>query len=206
VQFKHLHAGSNPRLYNHYGRMASVVPLLNENHAYQGVAIVDINKVQQIAVGRNLSEALRQFQRLVGQSGDFAHLENARKLSAVEGLVDRVKQDLTPTGTNYYVVVADSTFALLGSTNEFPLLPLAQAGDRVKIEYVESGESVVPMHSFENLTLHLRHTKGEGDAAARKDESRHANEAKPIQRDLGEKLKGASPDQLRQIEEALEEK
>ncbi len=205
VQFKHLHPG-NPQLYNLYGTMSSIVPLLNENHAYSGVAIANISNVQQVAVGRSLSEAIRQYQRLLGQSGDSAHIDNTRKLSVVEGVIARVKQDLTQAGSVYYIVVDGTKHALVGGTGEFPLLPLAQAGDRVKIEFYASGEAIVPMHSFDNLTLPLEKTAGETAVEARKLESRDANQAKPARRDVEERLKTATPDELRRLNEALQMK
>lgn len=202
VQFKHLHPGS-PQLYNLYGAMSSIVPLLNENHAYSGVAIANINNVQQIATGRSLAEAVRQYQRILGQTGDLASLDNTRKLSVLEGVVARVKQDLTQSGSVYYILLDGAKQAHVGSTGEFPLLPLVQAGDRVKIEFFASGESIVPMHSFENLSLPLQKTAGQTAVEERKLESRDANEVKPVRRDVGERLKNASPEELRKIEEAL---
>jgi hypothetical protein len=175
IQFRHL-SGGDPQLYNLYGTMASIVPLTNDNHSYQGAAIVNINNVNgQIATGRSLAEAIRQYQRLVGQSGDMAHIEKERKLSIVEGVLVRAKQDLTQTGAVYYVVIEGKKQAFIGGTGEFPLLPLAQVGDRVKIEYFASGESVVPIHSFENLTLPLEGLPAQKAVDARKLESRNAN-------------------------------
>jgi len=122
----------------------------------QGVAIVNINNVNgPIATGRSLAEAIRQYERLVGQSGDTGHIEKDRQLSVIEGVVARVKQDLTPTGSLYYIVLEGQKHALLGGTGEFPLIPLVQVGDRVKIGFIASGEVVVPISSFENLTLPL---------------------------------------------------
>ena len=138
-----------------------------------------------------------------GKTGDLASLDNTRKLSVVEGLVARVKQDLTQSGSVYYILVDGAKQAHVGSTGEFPLLPLAQAGDRVKIEFFASGESIVPMHSFENLSLPLQKTAGQTAVEVRKLESRDANEVKPVRRDVGERLKNASPEELKKIEEAL---
>lgn len=202
VQFKHLHPGS-PQLYNLYGTMASIVPLVNENHAYSGVAIANINNVQQIAMGRSLSEAVRQYQRLLGANGDLAHLEKEKKLSVVEGVIARAKQDLAQNGSVYYVVIEGAKQAFVGGSGEFQLLPLAQAGDRVKIEFYASGESVVPMHSFVNLSLPIERSKAEATVDDRKEGSRDANEAKPVRRDVGEILKNATPEQLRKVEESL---
>lgn len=202
VQFKHLHPG-NPQLYNLYGTMASIVPLVNENHAYSGVAIANINNVQQIATGRSLAEAVRQYQRLLGQTGDLANIEKDKALAVIEGVIIRAKQDLSQSGSVYYVVVEGKKHAFVGGTGEFPLLPLAQAGDRVKIEYYASGESIVPMHSFENLTLPIEKKATEKAVDERKQSARDANEAKPVRRDVGEILKNATPEQLRKLENAL---
>lgn len=203
VQFRHLHPGS-PQLYNLYGTMASVVPLVNENHAYSGVAIANINNVQQIATGRSLSEAVRQYQRLLGQTGDLAHLDKEKKLSVIEGVVVRAKQDLTQGGSVYYIVLGGATHAFVGGSGEFPLLPLVQAGDRVKVEYFDSGESVVPMRSLENLTLVLAKTKGESLVDERKRETRDTNEAKPVRRSVEERIRNATPEELKKLEKALE--
>ena len=203
VQFKHLHHGS-PQLYNLYGTMASIVPLVNENHAYSGVAIANINNVQQIAVGRSLAEAVRQYQRLLGTTGDLAHLEKERKLSVVEGVITRAKQDLTQNGSVYYVVIEGAKQAFLGGSGEFPLLPLAQAGDRVKIEFYASGESVVPMHSFTNQSLPIEKSKAEAATTERKEGSRNANEAKPVRRNVEERIKNATPEELKKLDKVLD--
>lgn len=202
VQFKHLHPAS-PQLYNLYGTMASVVPLVNENHAYSGVAIANINNVQQIAIGRSLSEAVRQYQRLLGQTGDLANIEREKSLAVVEGVIARSKQDITQSGSVYYIVVEGAKHAFVGGTGEFPLLPLAQPGDKVRIEYFASGESIVPMHTFKNLTLPIENSAAEKAVDERKEESRKVNEAKPVRRDINERVKGATPDELKKIEDAL---
>lgn len=202
VQFKHLHP-ANPQLYNLYGTMTSVVPLVNENHAYSGVAIANINNIQQIAIGRSLSEAVRQYQRLLGQTGDLAHLANDRKLSVIEGVLARAKQDLAPTGSVYYIVLQGGKQVFVGGTGEFPLIPLAQAGDKVEIEFINSGESIVPMHSFKNLSLVLVQTAGEVSVSERKLTSQEVNETKPVRQNLEERVRNATPKELKILEGKL---
>lgn len=203
VQFKRLHP-KNPQLYNLYGTMASIAPLVNDNYAYSGVAIANINNVQQVVVGRSLSEAVRLYQRQLGQTGDLAHLERENKLIVAEGVIERIKTDITSTGSVYYLVIKGSSHAFVGSSGEFPFIPLAQSGDRVKVEYVASGEAIVPMHSFSNLSLGLKKSAGEIEVGARKESSRAENEAKPVRQGLEQKIKNASPDELKKLEKALQ--
>lgn len=183
VQFKKLYP-QVPQLYNLYGTMASITPLVNDNHAYSGVAIANINNVQQIVVGRSLSEAVRLYQRQLGQTGDLAHLERESKLVVAEGVIERVKTDITPTGGVYYLIIKGGNHAFVGGSGEFPFIPLAQDGDRVRVEYVASGEAIVPMHSFSNLSLNLKKSTGEIAVGARKEGSRTENEAKPVRQSL----------------------
>lgn len=203
IQFKKLHA-TDPQIYNLYGTMASVAPLMNENHAYSGVAIANINNVQQIATGRSLAEAVRQYQRILGQSGDFAHLEKEKRTKVAEAVILRIKQDIAPSGSVYYVVLRDIDKAFVGGSGEFPLLPLADAGDRVRVGYYATNESIVPMVSFDNLTLKITKSIGQTSAKGRAMESRDANEMKPTRRDVEERVKKMSPDEMRALQKALE--
>jgi hypothetical protein len=202
VQFKRL-SGADPQLYNLYGTMSSVVPLVNENHAFSGVAIVPINNVQQIAIGRSLAEALRQYQRVLNQPGRLAGLEKEQSFAVAEGVISRIRQDIAQNGSTYYVVLHGGQQAFIGGTEKFPMIPLAQEGDRVRIRYYASGESIVPMHAFDNLTLVLKKSLAEADADVRNAESQRANEVKPVRNDLAEQLKSATPEQLLRAKEAL---
>lgn len=203
VQFKHLQP-ADPQLYNLYGTMASVMPLVNENHAFSGVAIVSIGDVQQVAVGRSLREALRQYQRLLSQPGGFASIEKSKSLTVAEGLIERKAQDLTQNGSVYYIVLRGGKQAFVGGTEKFPTLPLVQIGDRVRVEYFASGESIVPMREFANLTLVLDKSLAEETAEKRSSEAGAANDAKPVRRDISERLKDATPEDLQRIEKALQ--
>jgi hypothetical protein len=184
--------------------MASIMPLANENHAFSGVAIASISDVQRIAIGRSLPEALRQYQRLISQPGSFAGIEKSKSLAIVEGSIERKAQDLTQNGSVYYLVLRGGKQAFLGSTEKFPALPLAQVGDRVKIEYFASGESIVPMREFSNLTLVLDKSLAEETSERRSAETTIANDAKPVRRDISERLKDATPEDLQKIERALQ--
>src|SRR5688572_3273661 len=66
VSYRRWH-GASPVLYNVYGTMASIVPLLGENHTFQGVAIAKVDNLQ-VAVGDDLAGALREYQKLLGNS------------------------------------------------------------------------------------------------------------------------------------------
>ncbi|MBI5531023.1 MAG: hypothetical protein HY918_06030 [Candidatus Doudnabacteria bacterium] len=198
VQYKKLH-GVDPQLYNVYGIMSSVVPLLSENHAYQGVAIVDITNIQTVATGRNQFEALRAYQKLLSQFGQQVALDKTRDLQTIEGTVDRVKPDLLTTGAVYYVHLKGVPHLFTGGSADFHKLPVTEPGDKVKIEYFASGEDIVPMHNFDNLSLPLEVTKAQTEVTERSTQRRDKEEAQNEARTVTEEIKQMSPEQLREL-------
>jgi len=83
VKFKHLHA-STPQIYNVSGVMTSVVPLLNDNHAYQGMALVRVTNPQDVAVGTTQIEALRAYEAMAFRKGQQIEVgtEHERSLAS----------------------------------------------------------------------------------------------------------------------------
>lgn len=202
VQYRKLQP-ADPQLYNLYGVMSSVVPLVNENFGFSGVAIVPIGNVQNVFIGRSLSEALRHYQKDLIMPGGFVAMENVRVMEVAEGIIDRVKQDVTPNGSVYYVLLRGVKHAFVGGTEKFPTIPLTDVGDKVRIGYYGSLGSTVPMHTFTNETLQLDQSEGELSAKQRAEASQSENEAKPARHNVGSKLQDATPDQIKRIEGIL---
>lgn len=204
VSYKKLH-GVNPQLYNVYGTMASVVPLLNASHIFQGVAIVDINNTSQIAVGSDQYEALRHYQRLLSQNGQQVALSNARENKMIKGEVERFGFDQT-SGVYYILVKGVSHLFTLDATSR-PKLPVTQVGDLVQIEYDDSGETVMPVVSFDNLTIQLQGKKLETEVKTQADGLRQIEEAKADSATTKENLKGQlekmTPEQLQGLEQQI---
>ena len=161
VQFRHLH-GTTPQIYNVYGTMACVVPLLNENHLFQGVAIVNVENVQVMGVGNDQFEALRAYQKALPVSGHQIAPELAYALQRVEGQIDRVVVLPQSGATTFYLHLEGIPHVFTAGLSLSPeKLPLTQAGDQVSVEYYASQEAVEPMHAFDNLSLQLEATAAE---------------------------------------------
>ena len=107
VKFRHLH-GADTQLYNMYGHMTSVVPLLNDNHAFQGVAMVAIKNVQtSVGVGADALEAQREYEKVLSESGQKVAPDRSRVIDIVQGVVDRFGTEQGRSGgTTYYLHVA----------------------------------------------------------------------------------------------------
>jgi hypothetical protein len=148
--------GDSPVIYNLYGTMGSIVPLLSDgSNVFQGVAIVDIVKPTEVAVGEDFDSALREYQKLLGQNGNGAVPELTKVTKTVEGTVDRFAASVASQGTTYYVLLEGSRVLFTGGAALSPKLPLVKVGDNIRVTYIDSPESVVPMQTFDDLAIPL---------------------------------------------------
>lgn len=198
VQYKHLH-GAAVQLYNVNGLATAVVPLLNESHAFQGVAMVSINDIQAVATGRNAQEAVRNYEKLLTETGRRATVEGSRNIQVVEGVVSIVGSEVTPTqGTVYYIYLKDIPHLFTAGAGHSSELPVTREGHRVRIEMYDSRRDVIPMHSFDNLSIQLSESPIQTEA--RRADSREKNERETEDdRTILEELKKMSPKELKKL-------
>ncbi len=167
-QVKYLHlTATTPQIYNVYGHMVAVVPLINDISAYQMVAIVNVLNLQDVAVGQNQNQALQAYQALLSRRGQQVALEGNAKPQKLTGIVDRIRQDVNGGNTSYLFHIVGAPRIFVGSSTEGDQsnlkLVLTQPGDTVVVEYLASGEMRVPVVSFDNLSLPLDKTQMQGE-------------------------------------------
>lgn len=160
VQYKHL-TGDYVQIYNIDGVMAAVVPLLNGNSAFQGVAIAEVKNPQDVAVGTTQFEALAKFKSILARHGQQISVENAANAKALEGQLERIHQDLNTTGGLYYFTVAGTPHIFTASSQDYPKLAVAEKGDSVTLEYLDSGESILPITKFDDTSVAVAGTPAE---------------------------------------------
>lgn len=198
VQFRHLHAVA-PQLYNVYGVPTSVVPLLNDSHAFQGIAMVPINDIQMVAVGSHQYETLRTYEKLLAEGGQRIAVEKERNLRVVEGVVDRFNSEVVNTGSVYYLHIRGVSHLFTAGAGESPKLPVTKEGDSVKVEYYASDRDVVPMHKFDNLALQLSASKAQAEVRKKVEERREVQETREDASTALERLKKMDPKELQKL-------
>lgn len=197
VQFKHLH-GAAVQLYNVNGIATAVVPLLNESHAFQEVAMVSINDIQRVAVGTNQTQALRAYEALISEGGQRIALDKERDIQTIEGVVDRKSAETTPNATIYYVLLRDvpHLFLIEGGT---PELIITNPGDKVRMEFYQSARDVVPVKSFTNLDIRLSTSVAQQIVAGTVRTRQNQQEAKEDAQTTLERLKKLSDEELQKL-------
>jgi hypothetical protein len=154
VSYKKWH-GTDPVLYNIYGVMTAIVPLLGEHHTYQGVAFVRVDNLE-VAHGENQFTAMREYQKLLSRNGQQITPENIREAENVVSEVLRIAQEVRGGETVYYLQVKKDSIIYTGSSELSAKLPLTRIGDPVVITYVHGEQTVVPMMKFDNLAIHVQ--------------------------------------------------
>ena len=182
-----------------------MVPLVNSANGYQGVAMVPLDNVQNVAVGPTQSEALRGYQSLIYRSGQQVALNAATDLKELTGIIDRIRQDVGATGSVYLFHIEGAPRIFTASSGEYVKLGVTQPGDTVAVSYVNSGEDVVPVQSFDNLSLPLDKSKQQEEVGRAAEAKRIDEKTRATAGDLVEKIKSLSPDELVRVEEFLKQ-
>ncbi len=203
VKYKQL-TGTTPQIYNVDGTMAAIVPLIAPNTAaYQGVAFVPIKNPQEVAVGATQSEALRGYEALIYKQGQQVAVTAQHDVKELTGIVDRIREDIGATGSVYLFHIDGAPRIFSASSGEYIKLGVTQPGDTVHVTYVASGEDVVPVQAFDNLSLPLdktqQQTEVQNAAAAKQQTEANRTTAK----DLVSRIQNMTPDQLQKLQDAL---
>lgn len=197
VKYRNWH-GASPVLYNLYGTMASIVALQGENHTFQGVAVVKLDNLQ-VALGDDQTHALREYQKLLATSGQQIVPESAHQVEQLQGAIDRFAVEIRGGESIYYLHLESVPRLFTGASTLSPKLPLTRVGDTAAITYIASPEDVVPLLSFNNLTLPLEASSPQQEVrqrtAERQAETAKARETKPLRAEL----EGLNEQELREL-------
>lgn len=161
--YKGWHAAS-PVLYNVYGTMASIVPVLGENWTFQRIAIVNVQTLE-VALGENAMQAFRVYQRNLTNAGEQVAPEAASRQETRTGTVQRIVAEVKSGNTVYYVLIEGIPHLLSGASELSPELPVTQSGDVVRFGYVETDEDVLPLISFNNTAIALERSAAQAAVA-----------------------------------------
>jgi hypothetical protein len=148
---------TQPIPYNLYGHLAYVIPVVNENHLFQRVAIVDIT-CQRVALGEDKSSALLEFKQLLGGvSGNGSSPTSDSTLKSLTFKVDRRAESVRNGNSTVYLYsshIPGRTF--FGSANQGHQLFLTREGDSVTIKFLDTDESLIPIQELSNPSLQKR--------------------------------------------------
>lgn len=156
---------TQPILYNVYGELTWVVPVVSQEGIFKKIAFVHAS-TQQVALGDNKRKGLLEYKRLLAESGNRTAPTSDSDLKMISGVVERFACPVEEGNTMCYVVIhADHVDRIFtGSTTVSPELPIARVGDYVAITFIETGEGTVPMEDFDLHGFDTRRSPQQGEA------------------------------------------
>lgn len=145
---------TQPIPYNLYGHLAYIIPIVNENHLFQRVAIVDVT-CQTVALGEDKASALQEFKQLLGaSSGNGASPTLDAALRTLTFKVSRRAESVRNGNSTVYLYTQSypgRTF--FGSAQQGHVLFLTREGDSVTIKFLDTQESLIPIQEISNPSL-----------------------------------------------------
>jgi hypothetical protein len=146
------YSGTQPLFYNIYNREVWIVPVISNSSQLQRFGIVDA-KTGNTVVAKTKSEALLEFQQYLAQKTDVKIPSNQADYREIEAKVQRIANEVRDNTTYYYLLVEgkQQIFSVSRATNQY--VPFIQSGDVVRIKYIDTTESIVPIMELNNVTL-----------------------------------------------------
>jgi hypothetical protein len=167
---------TRPILYNIYGEVTWVVPIITPEGVFQRLALAH-GPTGRVVTGENRTEALAAYRRLLTSSGNQVTPTSAASYMVVRGLVQRIQGDVREGNTIYYVLLACGenncwlqrsdgadietppdvrSIIFTGSSELSSELPLTQIGDEVELRFLETEENTVALSAFDLLRFSER--------------------------------------------------
>lgn len=149
------------RLYNLYGTPTWVAIYQQSNSAgasFQKIGMVDARNLNgnNVIWANNLDDALSQYQQMLATEGNNTQIgtstSNGKTLT---GTIERLVSQTANGVTTYTMILTGSThlFTVQSSLAGAKYLNVAQVGDKVTIQYNDTGAQLVSVLAFNDLTV-----------------------------------------------------
>ena len=143
-----------PVMYNILGKPTYVLGLKDKAGLVKQVAFVSVEDYNIIGLGETKQDAYKNYKDVLESQGNDLQITNDEDLEKVEGVVDRINQDVKNGNTTYYITLNNkSELIFTGTSKVSSKLPLTVIGDNVTMSYDKTNSKVISISSFDNNSL-----------------------------------------------------
>ena len=136
--------GEMPLLYNFYGEVSWLVPVLDSNGFLQNYFIVSAANQEISAFGSTPNEALRLYKTALAKGSGAVNAIGDAAEEKVSGTVVRVHKEQSEQATIVYFLLATGENFIV-NTESNPLAIYLQQGDAVDVTYMQTNEQFLPV-------------------------------------------------------------
>jgi len=150
------YAATFPILYNVGGEPTYFMALKDNAGLVKQLAFVSVEHYEDVGVGENAQQALRNYLRRLARRGNSITADGAVTIYNAEGALLRITMD--HEGNYYLLIKGYEDKAFLGSISVSPELPLSERGDVVSVSFMDAGNEMVNISEFDNKNLAFQKT------------------------------------------------
>lgn len=145
-------SGEMPVLYNFYGEASWLTPVLDANGFLQNYFIVSAANPEISVYGSSPNEALKLYKTALQRGGSTVDGTSTAEEAKAAVTVKRVFKERVG---DYILVslLAEDGRNFLVSSEAAPLAIYIQAGDKLAITYLETGEMFLPVKEMTNISM-----------------------------------------------------
>jgi hypothetical protein len=136
--------GQMPILYNFYGEASWLTPVLDSNGFLQNYFIVSAANPEVTVFGNTPNEALKQYKTALQRGGGTVDGSSKAEEKQISGTVVRVYKEKTGDFTIVSFLLDNRQSYIISSENN-PLVIYLKEGDKVNVNYLETGEDFLPV-------------------------------------------------------------
>ena len=152
---------SSIQLYQIYGEptwVAIFVQASNIGATFQAIGLLDAKDPNgaDVQMETSRSTVLADYQQwLTSHTSTNGGPSQNGQTKQVQGIVKRISPVTQGSNTIYYIWVEGENHIFTANLTLSPKLPLVQPGDTVTGTYLETGETVVPLQTFDDTSIQL---------------------------------------------------
>jgi hypothetical protein len=139
--------GEMPVLYNFYGEASWLTPVLDSNGFLQNYFIVSAANPEISVYGITPNQALKQYKTALQKGGSTVDGNSKAAEKQVTGTVVRVYKEKSGDYTIISFLLDNRQSYVISSENN-PLAIYLQVGDKVNVNYLETGEAFLPVKTM----------------------------------------------------------
>ncbi|WP_051272070.1 hypothetical protein [Shimazuella kribbensis] len=143
--------GSSPALYYIFGQYTWVIPLLDKNYVLRKIALVNARDEKVVGFGDNKQDAFNQYKYAISSDLGSDPTKPGSKATMTEKRSKIKAVYKTSTQVQFLLEGEDHIFAV--EVNNNPYAVFLEVGQKVKIQYIETNQTIVPVKSILNQTL-----------------------------------------------------
>ncbi len=197
---------TDPILYNIYGTLTWVVPILSDQHVFQRIAMVEASS-SRVAFGQDKTELLAEYRKLLASNGNTMAPSNEKYVKKAEGKIKRIAADSQNGVTIYYVWLDQMPDKLFSGTSKISEeLAIARDNDQAKITYLETNEGIIQMASFDLPDVEFTKSEIQQASDAITVPAQAEAETNTDNEEVKRRLDNLTPEQLKQLEQLLSDK